>query len=80
MAQGWGGLMEAKIIQVATNQHGFRGKFRTLLEVPGGDFEPLLPAEPPLAQAVTLLRRLLLKTNPKHKLKINLARSDKYWV
>ena len=74
--------MEAKIIQVATNQHGFRGKFRTLLEVPGGDFEPLLPclpAEPPLAQAVTLLR-LLLKTNPKHKLKINLARSDKYWV
>ena len=38
--------MEAKIIQVATNQHGFRGKFRTLLEVPGGDFKPLLPCPP----------------------------------
>ena len=38
--------MEGKIIQVATNQHGFRGKFGTLLEVPGGDFEPLLPCPP----------------------------------
>ena len=44
-----------------------------------GEQSGQLPAEPPLASAVTLLL-LLLKTNPKHKLKINLARSDKYWV
>ena len=75
--------MEGKIIQVATSR-AFGPNSGPYLRFLGAISSPCspclqLPAEPPLASAVTLLR-LLLKTNPKHKLKINLARSDKYWV
>ena len=57
----------------------FQRQIQDLLEVSGGDFGLQLPAGSPLQPAVTLLH-LLLKTNPKHKLEINLTRSDKYWV
>ena len=66
-----------KIIPIACSF--FRRQIQDLPEVSGGDFGLQHPAGSPLQSAVTLLR-LLLKTNPKHKLEINLARSDKYWV
>ena len=70
-------LMEAKLFR--SPAVFFRRQIQDLPEVSGGDFELQLPAGSPLQPAVTL-PRLLLKTNPKHKLEINLARSDKYWV